>query len=99
MWISPDEKEVVRIEFASVSSLGMGLLGKVKGFQGFTEQQKFHGGIWMPTRQEYVANGRQLLTGFRIREVDEYSDYLKATTDVFQQVHAPAAGNGVKVQQ
>jgi len=101
MWISPDEREVVRIEFASVSSFGMRLLGNVKGFQGFTEQRKFHGELWMPSRQEYVANGRQLVAGFRIREVDEYSDYLKATTDVFQQVHAPAAaaGDGVKVQQ
>ena len=99
MWISPEEKEVVRIEFASLSSLGRGLLGNVKDFQGFTEQRKFHGELWMPSRQEYVANGRQLVTGFRIREVDEYSDYLKATTDVFQQVHAPAAGDGVKAQQ
>lgn len=93
MWISPEEKEVVRIEFASVSSLGlgMGLLGNVKGFQGFTEQQKVHGEIWMPTRQEYVAEGRELIAGFHVREVSEFSDYLKATTDVFQQIHSPTA--------
>jgi hypothetical protein len=89
MWISPDEKEIVRIEFASVSSLSLGLLGNVKGFQGFTEQRKFHGELWMPVRQEYVANGRQLFKGFRIRQVDEFGDYLKATTDVFQQIHTP----------
>jgi hypothetical protein len=94
MWISPEEREVVRIEFASVSSLGMGLRGNVKGFQGFTEQQKFHGELWMPSRQEYVANGRELISGFRIREVDEYSDYLKATTDVSQQIHDPATSSG-----
>ena len=88
MWISPDEKEIVRIEFASVSSLSLGLLGNVKGFQGFTEQRKFHGELWMPIRQEYVAEGRQLFKGFRIREVSEFSEYLKATTDVFQQIHA-----------
>lgn len=91
MWISPEEKEIVRIEFASVSSLSLGLLGNVKGFQGFTEQHKFHGEIWMPTRQEYVAQGRELFKGFRMREVSEFSDYLKATTDVFQQIHAPSA--------
>jgi len=93
MWISPEEKEIVRIEFASVSSLslGMGVLGNVKGFHGFTDQRKVHGEIWMPTRQEYTAEGRQLITGFRIRQVDEFSDYLKATTDVFQQIHSPAA--------
>lgn len=94
MWISPDEKEIVRIEFASVSSLSLGLLGNVKGFQGFTEQRKFHGELWMPTRQEYVAQGRELFKGFRIREVSEFSDYLKATTDVFQQIHATNASGG-----
>jgi hypothetical protein len=93
MWISPDEKEIVRIEFSSVSPLGLGLLGNVKGFQGFTEQRKFHGELWMPIRQEYVAEGRELFKGFRIREVDEFSDYLKATTDVFQQIHSPSASS------
>jgi hypothetical protein len=91
MWISPDEKEILRIEFASVSSLSLGVLGNVKGFHGITEQQKFHGELWMPTRQEYIAEGRELLKGFRIREVSEFSDYLKATTDVFQQIHPPTA--------
>jgi hypothetical protein len=28
-------------------------------------------------------------SGFRIRQVDEFSDYLKASTDVFQQIHSP----------
>jgi hypothetical protein len=91
MWISPEEKEVVRIEFASVSSLSLGWLGTVKGFQGMTQQQKFHGELWMPLRQEYVAEGRELLKGFRIRQVTEFSDYLKATTDVFQQIHSPSS--------
>jgi hypothetical protein len=94
MWISPDEKEIVRIEFSSVSSLSLGLLGNVKGFQGFTEQRKFHGELWMPITQEYVAEGRELFKRFRIREVDEFSDYLKATTDVFQQIHTPNANAG-----
>jgi hypothetical protein len=85
MWVNPDEKEVVRVEFASVSSLSFGLLGTVKGFQGVTERQKVHGDLWCPTRQEYVANGRELFKGFRIRQVSEYSDYLKATTDVVEQ--------------
>jgi len=96
MWISPDEKEIVRIEFTSVSSLSLGLLGNVKGFQGFTEQRKFHGELWMPIRQEYVAQGRELFKGFRIRQVDEFSDYLKATADVFQQIHAPNESAGDK---
>jgi hypothetical protein len=85
MWINPDEKEVVQIEFASVSSLSFGLLGNVKGFHGVTEQQKVHGDLWCPTRQEYLANGREFFKGFRIREVSEYSDYLKAITDVIEQ--------------
>jgi hypothetical protein len=101
MWISPEEKEVVRVEFASVSSLnlGMGLLGSVKGFQGFTEQQKFHGELWMPAREEYVAEGRELLKGFRIREVSEFSDYLKATTDVLQQIHSPSPSSAQSISQ
>ena len=98
MWISPDEKEIVRIEFASVSPLSLGLLGNVKGFRGFTEQQKVHGELWMPIRQEYVAEGRELFKGFRIREVSEFSEDLKATTDVFQQIHAPNASTGDSTQ-
>ena len=96
MWISPDEKEIVRIEFTSVSSLSLGLLSNVKGFQGFTEQRKFHGELWMPIRQEYVAQGRELFKGFRIRQVDEFSDYRKATTDVLQQIHTPNESAGGK---
>lgn len=95
VWVSPDEEQILRIEFTSVSSLsiGMGLLGKVNGFQGFAEQKKINDELWLPTHQEYVANGRQLFSGFRIREVSEFSDYLKATTDVFQQIHSPKAAN------
>ena len=39
--------------------------------------------------------------GSRIRQVSEFSDCLRATTDVFQQVHTPnaVAGDGAKVQQ
>jgi hypothetical protein len=85
MWVNPDEKAVVRVEFASVSSLSFGLLGTVKGFHGVTERQKMLGDLWCPTRQEYFANGRELFKGLRIRQVSEYSDYLKATTDVVQQ--------------
>jgi hypothetical protein len=99
MWISPDEKEVVRIEFASVSSLNLGLMGSVKGFQGVTDQEKIHGEIWMPVRQEFVADGRELIKGFRMREVSEYGDYLKATTDVFQQVHSAATASAQPVSR
>jgi hypothetical protein len=94
MWVSVDDAEIARMEFASVSSLslGMGFLGSIKGFQGFIEQQRVHDEIWLPSHQEFVAQGRQLIAGFRVREVDEFSDYLKASTDVFQQIHAPNAG-------
>jgi hypothetical protein len=93
MWISPDDAEIARMEFTSVSplSLGLGLLGSVKGFTGFIEQQRVHDEIWLPSHQEFVAQGRQLIAGFRIRQVDEFSDYLKASTDVFQQIHPPTA--------
>jgi outer membrane lipoprotein-sorting protein len=93
MWISPDDAEIARMEFSSVSSLslGLGLLGNIKGFEGFLEQQKVHDEIWLPSHQEFVAQGRQLVAGFRIRQVDEFSDYLKASTDVFQQIHSPNA--------
>ncbi len=93
MWISPDDEEIARMEFTSVSSLslGLGFLGSVKGFEGFIEQQKVHDEIWLPRHQEFVAQGRQLIAGFRIRQMDEFSDYLKASTDVFQQIHSPNA--------
>jgi hypothetical protein len=91
MWISVDEQEVVRAEFENVSrlTLGLGILGSVKTFQGFVEQAKVHGQIWLPRHQEFEAQGRQLIKGFRIRQISEFSDYLKATTDVFQQVQVP----------
>ena len=100
MWIDPKDAEVVRIEFSSVSPLSLGFLVNVKGFQGFVEQRKVNGEIWLPTRQDFVAQGRELIKGFRIRQVSEFSDFLKATTDVFQQVHSPdaVAGDSGKVQ-
>jgi hypothetical protein len=101
MWINPDAAEVVRMEFSSVSPLGLNFLVNVKSFQGFVEQRKVHGEVWLPSRQDFVAQGRELVKGFRIRQVSEFTDYLKATTDVFQQVHAPSdsASNDLKVQQ
>jgi outer membrane lipoprotein-sorting protein len=101
MWVDPEDGEIVRMEFVSVSSLSLGVLVNVKGFQGFVEQQKINGEVWLPSRQDFVAQGRELIKGFRIRQVTEFSDYLKATTDVFQQVHSPIAvtGDGTKVQQ
>jgi hypothetical protein len=101
LWVDPEDGEIVRMEFVSVSSLSMGVLVNVKGFQGFVEQRKINGEVWLPSRQDFVAQGRELIKGFRIRQVIEFSDYLKATTDVFQQVHSPnaVADDGTKVQQ
>ena len=93
MWIAPDDAEILRVEFANVSPLtfGYGFLGNAKSFEGYVEQRKVHNEVWLPTHQEFVAEGRQLVQGFRIRQVDEFGDYLKATTDVFQQIHTPNA--------
>jgi hypothetical protein len=101
MWVDPEDGEIVRMEFISVSSLSLGFLVNVKGFQGFVEQRKVNGEVWLPSRQDFVAQGRELIKGFRIRQVTEFSDYLKATTDVLQQVHSPNAvtGDNAKVQQ
>jgi hypothetical protein len=94
MWISPDAAEVVRIEFTSVSSLGLNFLVSVKSFQGVLDQRKVNNEVWLPSRQDFVAQGRQIVAGFRIRQVSEFTDYLKATTDVFQQIHGPIASSG-----
>jgi hypothetical protein len=32
--------------------------------------------------------------GYRIRQVDDFNEYLKVTTDVFQQIRTPAASPG-----
>ena len=100
MWIDPEDAEILRMEFTSVAPVSLGFLVNVKGFQGFVEQRKVNGEIWLPSRQDFVAQGRELIKGFRIRQVSEFSGYLKATTDVFQQVHSPnaVAGDGTKVQ-
>jgi hypothetical protein len=89
MWISPEDEQILRVEFSSVVplSLGMGVLGNVKGFDGYVEQRKVHGEIWLPSHQEFVATGRQFVSGFRIRQATDYSEFLKASTDVFQQIH------------
>lgn len=93
MWISPDDEEILRMEFSSVAplSVGMGVLGNVKNFDGYLEQRKVHDEVWLPSHEEFVASGRQLVSGFRIRQVSDYSEYLKASTDVFQQIHSPKA--------
>jgi hypothetical protein len=91
MWIAPDDAEILRVEFANVSPLtfGYGFLGDAKRFAGYVDQRKVHDEVWLPSHQEFVAEGRQFVVGFRIRQVDEFSEYLKATTDVFQQIHTP----------
>lgn len=100
MWINPEAEEVVRMEFTSVSPLGMNFLLTVKSFHGVIDQRKVNGEVWLPSRQDFVARGREMVKGFRMRQVSEFSDYLKATTDVFQQIHAPtAAGEGPKAQE
>lgn len=101
MWINPDAGEVVRMEFTSVSSLGLNFLLSVKSFQGVFDQRKVNNQVWLPSRQDFVAQGRQFVSGFRMRQVSEFSDYLKATTDVFQQIHSPSAsaGDGPKSQE
>jgi hypothetical protein len=99
MWINPDAGEVVRMEFTSVSPLGLNFLVSVKSFEGVVDQRKVNGEVWLPSRQDFVAQGRQLVAGFRIRQVSEFSDYLKATTDVFEQIHSPrTAADGPKAQ-
>jgi hypothetical protein len=99
MWINPDAGEVVRMEFTSVSSLGLNFLVSVKSFQGVVDQGKVDGEVWLPSRQDFVAQGCQLVAGFRIRQASEFSDYLKATTDVFQQIYSPStAADGPKAQ-
>jgi hypothetical protein len=103
MWINPQAAEVVRMEFCSVSALGLNPLVNVKSFQGFIEQRKVNGEVWLPSRQDFVAEGREIVKGFRIRQVIEFSDYLKATTDgleVWQRVRAPqaVADEAAKVQ-
>jgi hypothetical protein len=51
-----------------------------------------HDEVWLPTHEEFVAEGRQLINGYRIHQVDELSDYLKVTIDLFQQLRSPDAG-------
>jgi hypothetical protein len=92
MWINPEEAEVVRMEFTSAAPLGLSLFVHVKSFHGFIEQRKVQGEVWLPSHQELIAEGRAVVKGFRIRQVSEFTDYLKATTDVFQQIHSPNAG-------
>jgi hypothetical protein len=94
MWIDLEDAEVVRMEFSSAAPLDLSLFVNVKNFQGFIEQRKVSGEIWLPSHQELVARGRELIKGFRIRQVSEFTDYLKATTDVFQQIHASNAVAG-----
>jgi hypothetical protein len=94
IWVNSETAEVVRMEFSGVSALGLNFLVNVKNFQGFVEQRKVNGEVRLPSREDFVAQGRELVKGFRIRQVSEFNDYLKATTDVFQQLHSPKADPG-----
>jgi hypothetical protein len=94
MWIDLEDAEVVRMDFTSAAPLDLSFFVNVKNFRGFIEQRKVSGEIWLPSHQELVAQGRQLVKGFRIRQVSEFTDYLKATTDVFQQMHSSNAVAG-----
>jgi len=94
MWVDLADAEVVRMEFSSAAPLDLSLFVNVKNFQGFIEQRKVSGEIWLPSHQELVAQGRELVKGFRIRQISEFTDYLKATTDVFQQIHSSNTGAG-----
>jgi hypothetical protein len=96
MWIAPGDAEILRVEFANVSPItfGYGFLGNAKSFAGYVDQRKVHDEVWLPMHPEFVAEGRQLVQGFHIRQADEFSDYLKATTDVFQQIHKPNVSAG-----
>lgn len=91
MWIAVEDAEIVRMEFTSAAPLALSFFVNVKNFQGFIEQRKVSGDIWLPRHQELVAQGHELVKGFRVRQVSEFTDYLKATTDVFQQMHSPNA--------
>jgi hypothetical protein len=74
----------------------------VKSFQGFVEQREVKDEVCLPSRQQFVAHGRrEIVMGFRIRQINKFSDYLKATTDVFHRVHAPisASSDGPKAQE
>jgi hypothetical protein len=102
MWINPEDAEVTRMEFNSAEPLGLSPLLHVKSFRGFIEQRKVKGEVWLPSRQELVAEGREVIVkGFRMRQVSEFTDYLKATTDIFQKIHSPnaVAGDNAKSPQ
>jgi hypothetical protein len=60
MWIDVMDAEVVRLEFSRAAPLGLRLFVNVKNFQGFIEQRKVRGEIWLPSHQELVAQGRAL---------------------------------------
>jgi len=90
VWVSPADGGIVRLEFQSVSALSLGFLRSVKALDGFVEMQRTEQGVWLPLRQEFVVQGKNVALfvagirysrGFRIRRVDELSGYQKIASD------------------
>jgi len=64
-------------------SLGFGLLAKLhKGARVYAERRKINDEVWLPAKTEVSVRGRIFLVkGINMREIVEYSDYMKFTVD------------------
>lgn len=90
VWVSPADGGIVRMEFQSVSAPSRRFLGSVNALDGFVEMHRTEHGVWLPVHQEFVVQGKNVVIfvtgirytrGFRIRRVDELSEYLKIPSD------------------
>jgi hypothetical protein len=64
----------------------------VKSFQGLVEQEKVKDEVCLPSWQEFVAHGRrEMVMGFRIRQISKFSDYLRRQPTPFTGFMLPSA--------
>jgi hypothetical protein len=89
IWVSPKDASIVRFEFRSVLpiSLGWGYLGRMDFLEGSIEMRKIGDNLWLPVRQEFVAQGKNVVAvvgglrfskSFRTLQKDELSHYSPA---------------------
>jgi len=84
-WVDESDYQLARVEAEVIDtvSLGFGLLAKLhKGARVYAERRKINDEVWLPAKTEVSVRGRIFLVkGINMREIVEYSDYMKFTVD------------------
>jgi hypothetical protein len=97
MWVDEADLQVARVEFKLIGAfkVGAGAFFEMKpGAWFLSEQGRFFGEIWLPTRSEVKFDGRALLFyKFGADESTTYSDYRRFDVSTEEKVKAPGSSD------